>query len=333
MNILKLPLPDDFHVHLRQGDALADYARNIARQFGRILVMPNTVPALSTTETILKYKQAVLSAAPNLEPLMTFKINSSLTASDLEAFKAMGVVAGKYYPAGVTTNSDDGVSDFESIFPVVAMMEKMGFVFSVHGEEPNTFCLDRETAFIPKVKILAKKFPHLRIVFEHLSTAAAVEAVLEMPSTVAATITAHHLTMTLEDVIGDAFRPHHFCKPILKLPSDREVIRKAAFSGNPKFFFGSDSAPHKQEKKECAYGAAGIYSAPVLLPLLIQEFERANALDKLNNFIAGYGADFYGLPRTTREIQLIKKSWFVPNSLHGVVPLCAGESLEWSVYE
>lgn len=331
MSTLKLPLPDDFHVHLRQGDALADYARDISLQFGRILVMPNTVPALSTTESILNYKNAILSAAPNLEPLMTFKIHSGLTSSDLESFKAMGVVAGKYYPAGVTTNSEDGVSDFESIFPVVSMMEKMGFVFSVHAEEPNVFCLDRETAFIPKIKTLAQKFPKLRIVFEHVSTAAAVKAVLEMPSTVAATITAHHLTMTLDDVIGDALRPHHFCKPILKLPSDREAIRKAAFSGNPKFFFGSDSAPHKQEKKECAYGAAGIYSAPVLLPILVREFEKENALDKLPNFIAGYGADFYSIPRTTREIQLVKNSWRVPNAVHGVVPLAAGETLEWSV--
>lgn len=331
MTILKLPLPDDFHVHLRQGDPLADYARDISRQFGRILVMPNTEPALQTVETILAYKKAIVLAAPNLEPLMTFKIHSGLSEADLLAFKEIGVVAGKYYPAGVTTNSEDGVSDFESVFPVIAMMEKMDFVFSVHGEEPGVFCLDREAAFIPKIKTLAKKFPLLRIVFEHVSTAEAVQAVLELPATVAATITAHHLTMTLDDVIGDALRPHHFCKPILKRPADREAIRKAAFSGNPKFFFGSDSAPHLQAKKESAYGAAGIYSAPVLLPILVSEFEREGVLNKLGDFIAGYGADFYGIARTTREVELVKKSWIVPNSVHGVVPLAAGETLEWSL--
>lgn len=331
MTILKLPLPDDFHVHLRQGDPLTDYARDMSRQFGRILVMPNTEPALQSVETILAYKKAITSAAPSLEPLMTFKIHSGLSQADLLAFKEIGVVAGKYYPAGVTTNSEDGVSDFESVFPVIALMEKMNFVFSVHGEEPGVFCLDREAAFIPKIKTLAQKFPRLRIVFEHVSTAEAVQAVLELPPNVAATITAHHLTMTLDDVIGDSLRPHHFCKPILKLPADREAIRKAAFSGNLKFFFGSDSAPHAQAKKECAYGAAGIYSAPVLLPILVREFEREGALNKLDDFIAGYGADFYGIARPTKKIELIKKSWIVSNNIHGVVPLAAGETLEWSL--
>lgn len=330
-----LPLPDDFHAHLRQGDLMPGYVRDLAHQFGRAIIMPNTVPAMTSASTIADYKKQILEAAApvrkDFEPLMTFKLNPNYTEQDLKDMMDVGVVAGKYYPAGVTTNSQDGISDFEGIFPVVAMMEKLGLVLCVHGEEPGEFCLNREQAFIKRVETLATKFPKLKIVFEHLSSAKSVEAVKRLPANVAATFTVHHLMMTLDDVVGDALRPHHFCKPLPKRPEDRAAIREAAFSGNPKFFLGTDSAPHQQGKKECPCGAAGVYSAPVAIPLLVQEFDHAGALDKLPNFIAGFGADFYGIPRTTKQIEVVKESWKVPEIVNGVVPLAAGQTLEWKI--
>ena len=244
-----LPLPDDFHAHLRQGDLMPGYVRDLVSQFGRAIIMPNTVPAMTSAKAIAEYKAQILDAAkdvrPDFEPLMTFKLNPNYTEQDLKDMMTVGVVAGKYYPAGVTTNSADGISDFEAVFPVVAMMEKLGLVLCVHGEEPGEFCLDREPAFIKRVETLAAKFPKLKIVFEHLSSAKSVEAVKRLPANVAATFTVHHLMMTLDDIVGDALRPHHFCKPLPKRPEDRAAIREAAFSGNPKFFLGTDSAPHQ----------------------------------------------------------------------------------------
>ena len=230
-----LPLPDDFHAHLRQGDLMPGYVRDLVQQFGRAIIMPNTVPAMTSAKAISEYKKQILEAAkdvrPDFVPLMTFKLNPNYTEQDLKDMMAEGVVAGKYYPAGVTTNSADGISDFEAVFPVVAMMEKLGLVLCVHGEEPGEFCLDREPAFIKRVETLAAKFPKLKIVFEHLSSAKSVEAVKRLPANVAATFTVHHLMMTLDDIVGDALRPHHFCKPLPKRPEDRAAIREAAFSG------------------------------------------------------------------------------------------------------
>ena len=300
-----LPLPDDFHAHLRQGELMPGYVRDLASQFGRAIIMPNTVPAMTSANAINEYKKQILEAAkdvrPDFVPLMTFKLNPNYTEQDLKDMMAVGVIAGKYYPAGVTTNSADGISDFEAVFPVVAMMEKLGLVLCVHGEEPGEFCLDREPAFIKRVETLAEKFPKLKIVFEHLSSARSVEAVKRLPANVAATFTVHHL------------------------------IREAAFSGNPKFFLGTDSAPHQQGKKECPCGAAGVYSAPVALPLLVQEFDRAGHLDKLPDFIAGFGADFYGLPRTTKQVEVVQEKWTVPTLVNGVVPLAAGQTLDWKI--
>ncbi len=331
MNELKLPLPDDFHVHLRQDAALAGYVSDYAKQFGRGLVMPNTVPPIITPELLLDYKQKITASASRFEPLMTFKLHAAYSRDTLEKMKALGAVAGKYYPAGVTTNSHDGISELESVFPVLEMMEELGFVLCVHGEEPSAFCLDRESAFIRQMKRIVERFPKLKIVFEHLSTAAAVDFVMSAPENVAATITVHHLMFTLDDVIGDGLQPHHFCKPLPKFPGDREAVRAAAFSGNSKFFLGTDSAPHLKEKKECACGAAGVYSAPVALPLLAEIFESAGKLSLLPDFVGGFGADFYGLPRTSESITLVRESWVVPDSCHGVVPLAAGKTLSWKL--
>ncbi|MCR5028775.1 MAG: dihydroorotase [Fibrobacter sp.] len=329
MKKLELPLPDDFHVHLRQGALLENYAKTVAKEFGRILVMPNTVPPIASAAQIQDYRSQIQTAAPGLDLLLTFKLNAKFTPEDLKQMKEAGAVAGKYYPAGVTTNSEDGVSDFDSILPVVSEMEKLGLVLCIHGEEPTAFCLDREKEFIRRVEYLAEHFPKLRIVFEHLSTKASVEAVLRLPQNVAATITVHHLLHTLDDIIGGSLQPHHFCKPTPKRPEDREALRQAAFSGNPKFFFGSDSAPHAKCKKECCCGAAGVYTAPVAVPALIQIFEDAGELDKLSNFIGGFGADFYQIPRPTKKVVYVEDPWTVPENVDGAVPLFAGKSLKW----
>lgn len=335
MNEFVLPFPDDFHAHVRQDQAMIGYVQDLASQFGRALIMPNTVPPMVSAKQIAEYKQEILAAAkevnPDFKPLMTFKLKSGITEAELLAMKAEGVVAGKYYPAGVTTNSEDGVSDFESVFPVIALMEKLGIVLCVHGEEPGVFCLDREAVFADKVEFLANKFPKLKIVFEHLSSAKAVALVKRLSSNVAATITVHHLLMSLDGVIGDALRPHHFCKPLPKRPEDLAALREAAFSGNPKFFLGTDSAPHSREKKETCCGAAGVYSAAVALPVLVREFMAAGAIEKLSDFVGGFGADFYGLPRPEKTIKLVREPWVVPQEIHGVVPLAASETLEWKL--
>lgn len=333
MKTFELPTPDDFHVHLRQGDLLKNYAKTVAREFGRILVMPNTVPPISSAAAIEDYRKEIQSSAPELGLLMTFKLNTKYTPEDLKRMKLAGAVAGKYYPAGVTTNSEDGVSDFESILPVVSEMEKLGLVLCIHGEEPSAFCLDRERDFIHRVEFLAREFPRLKIVFEHLSTCAAVDAVFRLPENVAATITVHHLLHTLDDVVGGSLMPHHFCKPLPKRPEDREALRKAAFSGNPKFFFGSDSAPHEKGRKEGPCGAAGVYSAPVAVPLLIEIFEHSGHLERLTDFIAGFGADFYGIPRPKTRVSYIEKPWTVPETVDGAVPLFAGKALKWQKIE
>jgi len=208
-------------------------------------------------------------------------------------------------------------------------MEKLDLVLCLHGEEPGVFCLDREKKFLKHLEKLIRIFPKLRIVLEHVSSAEAVERVKSLPQNVAATVTVHHFILTLDDIVGDSLRPQNFCKPIPKLPKDKEVLRAAVFSGNNKFFLGTDSAPHALEKKECLCGAAGIYSAPVAIPILIEEFEKENELALLPNFIAGFGADFYKIPRQNKKVTYIKKEWQVPKIIDGAVPLRAGEVLKW----
>jgi dihydroorotase len=329
--MMRLALPDDFHIHLRQDDALANYAQDASHQFGRVLVMPNTLPPVTEPKGLRKYKETIEAVAPGLEALMTFKLNANYSREDLIALQNAGAIAGKYYPAGVTTNSQDGVGDFESVLPVVALMEELDLVLCLHGEEPGVFCLDRENAFLKRVDVLVAQFPKLRIVLEHLSTRDAVEAVQNWPKNVAATITVHHLLHTLDDLIGDGLMPHHFCKPVVKRPEDRDALRLAAFSGNPKFFLGTDSAPHAKGKKECPCGAAGVYSAPVAIPVLLQVFEDAGMLHQFNDYTAGFGADFYRLPRTERVLTVAHQDWQVPCETHGVVPLAAGQTLRWKV--
>ncbi|MCX6722157.1 MAG: dihydroorotase, partial [Candidatus Staskawiczbacteria bacterium] len=236
------------------------------------------------------------------------------------------------YPIGVTTNSQNGVQDFKRIYGVLEAMQECGMLLLLHGEspKPEVFCMEREKKFHSTLISIAEKFPDLKIVLEHITTSDSVD-IVKMFDNVAATITIHHLMITLDDVVGGMLSPHHFCKPIAKRPQDRMALREAAFSGSPKFFYGGDSAPHLKEKKECACGCAGVFNAPVALPLLVQLFEEFCRLDLLENFASTFGARFYGLPRNTKRIQLVKQDWTVPSEYSGIVPFMAGKTLHWKM--
>lgn len=349
--MIRLPRPDDFHVHLRQGPALTAYAQDHARVFGRALIMPNTLPPIRNAADLMAYRNEIKLASkpvnPQYEPLMSFKIPSIKTLAKTESvnsfiqeLKTAGAIAGKLYPAGVTTNSADGVGDLEEIYPLFEAMQDAGIYLCVHGEEPDAFCLDRERAFLPRLNRVVCDFPRLKIVLEHVSTAAAVEWVSGQPDRVAASVTVQHLLHTLDDMLGGHLQPHLFCKPLLKRPEDRQAIQAAVLSASPRFFFGSDSAPHSRIAKECDCGAAGVYSAPVALPLLAEFFETADKLKLLPDFVSRFGAEFYGLPLAKDELVMVRKPWMVPNSLHdgiegfpigGVVPMAAGQELAWVV--
>ena len=329
MTTIAIRRPDDFHVHLRQDADLPSYAREAERRFARVLVMPNLAPPVATASDVERYRQAILAAAPRLEPLMAFKLLPRQTVSELRALKSAGAMAGKVYPEGVTTNSDDGITDLRQLKALMGVFEETGLVVCCHGEKPGAFSLDREERFLDEFGEMAIAFPGVRFVLEHVSTAAAVRAIRILGTNVAATITLHHLEITLDDVVGGALKPHLFCKPLAKRPEDRDALREAAFSGDPKFFYGTDSAPHHKGKKECAAGCAGVYSMPVALEGLVDVFDRAGKLDRVEDFCASFGADFYGLPRSTETVLLEKSDWTVPDLVDGVVPYRAGETMPW----
>lgn len=326
---------DDMHVHLRQGAMLANVLPHTMSQCGKALVMPNTAPAIATAEDVVQYERSIreivqrINPHSSFRPLMTFKILPTTTPAQVLALKGVGTVAGKLYPEGVTTNSEDGVRDFNALRDVYAAMEENNLVLCLHGEAPGAFCLDREKLFLETLERIASDFPRLRIVLEHATTADAITCVRQLTGNVAATITVHHLYITLDDVIGDKLNPHLFCKPIAKRDADREALREAATSGNSKFFLGTDSAPHPVETKECSCGAAGVYTAPVLMPALAQLFEDLNCFDKLESFAARFGSEFYGLPLNTETVTLVEDAWSVPKQMDGVVPFMFGETLRW----
>ncbi len=326
-----LTRPDDFHVHLRQDADLPAYAREAGRVFGRVLVMPNLVPPILGGADVARYRAAIQTAAPDLVAVMAFKLLPRHTPAELAALKSAGAVAGKVYPEGVTTNSEDGITDLRQIWPLLPVLEKLGLVVCCHGEKPGVFSLDREERFLDEFAETVTKFPGVRFVLEHVSTAAAVRRIAELGDNAAATITLHHLEITLDDVIGGNLKPHLFCKPVAKRPEDRQALREAAFSGHPRFFFGSDSAPHHRGKKECAAGCAGVYSMPVALEGLVDVFDRAGHLERLDDFCSRFGADFYGLPRNRGTVELVREPWTVPTLTDGVVPYRAGENLPWRV--
>jgi len=321
--------PDDLHIHLRQDAPLTNYAADAAVWFKRVLPMPNTIPAIDTPAAMIAYRHQIEEAAPGVGVVSVFKIDAKQTPEDIRAFKKAGAYTGKYYPQGATTNSEGGDTQWEGCYPVFQAMEEEGIILSLHGEEPESYSLDREKDFLPKLDDLARRFPRLKVILEHVSSAEGVEKILSLPENFAATITAHHLKYTLDNVIGGGANVHLFCKPVVKSPADRAAVRKAAFSGNPKFFFGSDSAPHLREKKEKGAAAAGIYSIPVAVPVVVGEFEKGGALDRVEDFLSRFGAEFYGLPLNEERITLVREEWTVPGEYHGVVPMMAQRKVYW----
>ena len=332
--------PDDFHVHLRdffpKNGHLADYVIPFtSAQFRRALVMPNTNPPILQGFEARAYELLIKSVAlrGKFQSLMTIKLSHDTVAKTIHEAREAGVLAAKCYPVGVTTNSGDGVANLLALEEVLATMQEVGLVLSVHAEKPGAFCLDAEREYLPVLAQVIEKYPRLRIVVEHISSEAAVEFVRDAPDTVAATITAHHLLLTLDDLVRGKVRPHNVCMPIAKRYSDREKLWEAVASGNPKYFFGSDSAPHLRESKECASGSAGCFTAPVAMPLLVQLFEKEGLVTKLAPFTSEYGAVFYRLPLNREKLRLRRKPWTVPAKVCGIVPFMAQESLDWQVAE
>lgn len=337
---LTMTRPDDWHLHLRDGAALKAVLPDTARQFARAIVMPNLRPPVTTTELAIAYRERIVEALPagmQFEPLMTLYLTDNTSAEEVAKAKASGLIHGvKLYPAGATTNSDSGVTNLGHCVKALEAMEKLGLPLLVHAEvtDSDVDVFDRERVFIERNMIpLLKNFPALKIVFEHITTKDAADFVLEAPSNVAATITAHHLLMNRNDMFKGGIQPHHYCLPILKREEHRVALVKAATSGNPKFFLGTDSAPHAKHTKEAACGCAGMYTARTAMELYAEVFEAANALDRLEGFASFYGADFYGLPRNAGRITLVKESWKVPGSLpyegDVLVPLRAEQILSW----
>ncbi len=334
--------PDDWHLHLRDGDAMKAVLPDTARRFARAIVMPNLRPAVTTTAAAGAYRDRILAALPagsNFLPLMTLYLTDNTGPQEIRAAKSGGFVhAVKYYPAGATTNSDAGVTDIRKCFNTFEIMAEVGMPLLIHGEttDANVDVFDREKVFIDRtLTALVQRFPRLKIVVEHITTADAVKFVLSAPDTVAATITAHHLLLNRNDLFRGGIRPHHYCLPVLKREEHRQALVKAATSGNPKFFLGTDSAPHARHTKETDCGCAGIYTAHGGIELYAEAFDAAGALDKLENFAACFGADFYGLPRNREHITLKKKAWVVPAELRygadTLVPLRSGASIAWQV--
>ena len=342
MTKLTITRPDDWHLHLRDGDALQAVLPDTARRFGRAIVMPNLRPPVTTTELAAAYRERILTALPagmSFEPLMTLYLTDNTSADEIAKAKASGFVHGvKLYPAGATTNSDSGVSSLSKCTAALAAMEKHGMPLLVHAEvtDGDVDVFDREKVFIDRHMMpLVQDFPGLKMVFEHITTRDAAEFVASAPAHIGATITAHHLLMNRNAMFTGGIRPHHYCLPVLKREEHRKALVAAAISGSPKFFLGTDSAPHARSAKEAACGCAGMYTAHAAIELYAEAFEQAGALDKLEGFASFYGADFYGLPRHAETITLVKESWTVPEHLtfggDVLVPLRAGQEIGWKL--
>jgi len=338
---LEMTQPDDWHLHLRDGAAMADVVNATAAVFGRAVVMPNLRPPVTTTDEASAYRDRILGAlAPgnDFEPLMTLYLTDLTPPDEVRRARVAGFVGFKLYPAGATTNSDAGVTDFDRVAPTIEAMEDRGLVLLIHGEltDPEVDILDREKLFIERVlEPLLRRHQGLRVVFEHVTTKDAVDFVQSSPPRIGATITPQHLLLNRNDILVGGVKPHHYCLPVLKRESHRCALVAAATSGEPRFFLGTDSAPHGRSTKENHCGCAGCYSAHAALSLYAEVFDNAGALDRLEAFASFHGADFYGLPRNRRRITLVKESWIVPaNYPFGddvVVPLRAGEEIKWRV--
>ena len=339
---LTLTRPDDWHLHVRDGDALATVVPHAAAQFARAIIMPNLRPPITSTEAALAYKSRILAAVPpgySFEPLMTLYLTDNLPAAEVVRAQQAGVVALKLYPAGATTNSDAGVTDLRKTYPTLEARQRAGLLLLVHGEvtSPDIDLFDREAVFIDTQLIgLRKDFPELKIVMEHITTREAVQYVQASDRFTAASLTAHHLLYNRNAIFTGGIRPHYYCLPVLKRETHRQALLAAATSGSPKFFLGTDSAPHPVHLKEHATGCAGCYTSHAALELYAQAFDSVGALGQLEAFASFNGADFYGLPRNTGTISLHRETWTPPESFaFGQVqlkPLGSGEALAWRVH-
>ena len=340
MTRLQIQRPDDWHVHLRDGAALKDVVRFTAERFGRAIVMPNLKPPITTAALAQAYRQRVLAALPadsRFEPLLTLYLTDSTSAVEIDRARDTGFIHGvKLYPAGATTHSDSGVTDIKKLYGVLERMQEIGMRLLVHGESPQADIdvFDRETHFIDTVLApLLERFPKLSVVLEHISTERAVEFVAGARAGVGATITPQHLLHNRNAIFLGGIRPHYFCWPILKRERDRQALLGAATSGNPRFFLGTDSAPHERATKETACGCAGMFTAHAAIELYAEAFESVGRLDRLQSFASHFGADFYGLPRHSDTITLVKEPWVAPATLEfaggTLVPYRAGETLSW----
>ncbi len=339
---LTITRPDDWHIHLRDGVALNNTVADVARYFGRAICMPNLVPPVKTTDEALAYYQRIQAATPQnsaFDPLMVLYLTDHTDAADIAVAKASGKVkAVKLYPAGATTNSHAGVTSLEHVYPVLEQLAEHDMPLLVHGEVTHSHIdiFDREKVFIDTILMpLTQRFPKLKIVLEHITTQDAVQFVQQAGDNIGATITAHHLLFNRNHMLVGGIRPHYYCLPILKRQTHQQALLDAATSGSSKFFLGTDSAPHAIHAKEAACGCAGSYTAHAAIELYAEAFEHMNALDKLEGFASFYGADFYGLPRNTDTITLVKEEWQVPdNYTFGqsvVVPIRAGDKIAWRV--
>ncbi|MCA0912899.1 dihydroorotase [Marinobacter nauticus] len=331
--------PDDWHLHVRDGDILNDVVSATAACFGRAIIMPNLVPPVTDASAAMAYRDRILAAArgTDFQPLMTLYLTESTTAETIREAKAAGVVAAKLYPAGATTNSASGVTDIRNIYPVLEAMADCGMLLLVHGEvtDSDIDIFDREKVFLERVLApTLAAFPSLRVVLEHITTAESAEFVRNhQGNNLGATLTPQHLMYNRNHMLVGGIRPHLYCLPILKRNKHQEALREAVASGDPRFFLGTDSAPHAKDKKEAACGCAGCYSAYGAIGLYADIFEELGILDKLETFASFNGADFYGLPRNTDTVTLIREPWTMPENLPlaggGIVPLKAGETVNW----
>ena len=341
LDTLTITRPDDWHLHVRDGEAMRAVVPHSAAQMGRAIIMPNLKPPVTTAQMAADYRERILSVLPAgsaFQPLMTLYLTDKLSPADIVAAKAAGVVACKLYPAGATTNSDHGVTDIRKIYPTLQAMQREGLILLVHGEvtDPAIDLFDREAAFIDQQLIpLRRDFPELKIVMEHVTTLEAAEYVAASDRFLAATITPQHLLFNRNAIFMGGIRPHYYCLPVLKRETHRLALVKAATSGSPKFFLGTDSAPHAAHLKEHATGCAGCYSAHAAVEMYAEAFDNAGALDKLEGFASFHGPDFYGLPRNTGTLTLRRESWTPPDSFaYGeaqLKPLRAGDALPWRV--
>lgn len=338
MKTLTLTRPDDFHLHVRNGAILKTVLPHTARQFARAIIMPNLKPPVITVEQALVYREEIVQAVPaglNFTPLMTLYLTAATSVEEIKkAAECEHVYAFKLYPAGATTNSDAGVADVTKIYSLLAALEKYDLPLLIHGEVTDEDCdiFDRERVFIERYLLdIVKNFPDLRIVLEHATTKEAVDFVESGSNKIAATITPQHLLFNRNAILAGGIKPHFYCLPILKREQHRQALVKAATSGNPKFFLGTDSAPHLSNLKENSCGCAGCYSAFAAIEFYAQAFEQADALDKLEGFASFYGADFYGLPRNVEKVILEKTDWTVSASYDGITPLKSQEILRWKM--